>query len=328
MSTSLLTRFLPAAALVAGVAITTSIAYADPDAIVDALKTNAGNPPQARASFARGHCVAGSYTPAPGAGGITKSASFTMAGPILGRFSVGGGNPKVADTNKAVLRGFSFRLSGGGQTTDLLVENAPVHFARTSDQMLAFLQARTPGPDGKPDADRIKALSAANPETLNQATFVAARPLPGSFVGITYWGVHAYPATSQAGETRFIKFKLVPAGPAVTLTDDEARNMPADFLAGDLQSRIAASTARLDLVAIPGRPGDPTTDVTVQWPDEDARATLPLGTIAITGIVPADICDRTVFDPANLADGIAAPPDEMFAARQPAYAISFGRRQP
>jgi catalase len=70
-----------------------------------------------------------------------------------------------------------------------------VHFAKSLDQMLAFLAARAPGADGKPDPEKVKAFSAANPETLNQAHFVAGKPLPGTFVGVTYWGVHAFPAT-------------------------------------------------------------------------------------------------------------------------------------
>ena len=136
---------------------------------------------------------------------------------MLARFSVGGGNPNVADTDKFVLRGFSFRLGGDGYRSDILVQSAPVHFARTLDQMLAFLKARIPRPGGKPDMKKVRAFSAANPETLHQANYIAAHPPPVSFAGTTYWGVHAFPATNAKGETRFIKFKVVPAGGEVTL---------------------------------------------------------------------------------------------------------------
>src|SRR5262249_49943117 len=67
-------------------------------------------------------------------------------------------------------------------------------------------------PDGKPDAQRVKAFSDANPETLNQAHFIAARPVPASYAGTVYWGVHAFPATNADGHARYIKFKVVPAG--------------------------------------------------------------------------------------------------------------------
>src|SRR5882762_3294513 len=65
-------------------------------------------------------------------------------------------------------------------------------FARTLDQMLAFLAARIPGPDGRPDWEKVEAFSASNPETLRQADYIAAHPSPASFASTTYWGVHAF----------------------------------------------------------------------------------------------------------------------------------------
>ena len=297
---------------------------ATPAAIVDALKAVAGNPPKVRASFAKGRCVRGTYAPSDRATEITRSLSFTKPSRVLARFSVGGGNPGVSDTNNLVLRGFSFRL---GDDTDILTETAPVHFARTLDQMLAFLEARIPGADGKPDSEKVRAFSAANPETLNQANYVAARRLPGSFAGTTYWGVHAFPATNAGGETRFIKFKISPVGGDVTLSEDEARGKSADFLHDDLARRIAAGDVRFNVMALLERPGDPTMDVTLRWPDEDNREQVRLGTIVITSLEANEACDGAIFNPVNLADGIGHPPDEIFAARRSSYTISLAKRR-
>ncbi|MGX1324570.1 catalase [Bradyrhizobium sp. USDA 377] len=302
------------------------IPAATPASIVEALKAVAGNPPKVRASFAKGWCVRGTYTPSDRAGEVTRSQSFTKPSRVLARFSVGGGNPGVADTNNLVLRGFSFKLGGDDHRSDILVESAPVHFARTLDQMLAFLEARMPGPDGRPDMAKVKAFSAANPETLNQANYIAARPLPGSLAGTTYWGVHAFPATNEHDETRFIKFKVVPARGQITLNSDEARTKPADFLRDDLAARIATGHARFNVMALLDRPGDPTMDVTMRWPDEDHREEVRLGTIVITAFEPDQACDGSIFNPANLAEGIGHPPDEIFAARRAAYTISLAKR--
>ena len=299
---------------------------ATPAEIVDALKFNAGNPPRSRASFAKGQCVRGTYTPSAEAARVTKSLSFTRPSPVLARFSVGGGNPAVPDTNRAVLRGFSFRIGVGEHTTDMLTENAPVHFAKTLDQMLAFLKVRRPGADGKPDAEKVKNFSADNPETLNQAHFVAARALPGSFAGTTYWAVHSFPAQSVNGPVRFIKFMVVPVGPEITLTEEEAKAKPADFLQRDLEQRIADGGIKFNVLALLDRPGDPTLDVTVRWPDEDSRESVRLGTITITAIEKIEPCDHSIFNPSNLADGVGRPLDPLFAARSPAYAISLGKR--
>ena len=75
-------------------------------------------------------------------------------------------------------------------------------------------------------------------------------------------------------------------------------------------------------MALLDRPGDPVMDVTIRWPDEDAREALRLGTIVITGVEANDACDGPSSIPANLAEGIGHPPDEMFAARCAAYAIA------
>jgi catalase len=302
-------------------------AAATPAAIVDALKAVAGDPPKVRASFAKGRCVRGTYVPSDRAQEITKSKSFTKPSRVLARFSMGGGNPNVADTNNLVPRGFGFRLGDDDHRSDILVESAPVHFASTLDQMLAFLKARMPGPDGKPDMEKVRAFSAANPATLHQANYIAARPLPGSFAGATYWGVHAFPATNSNGETRFIKFKIVPVGGNVALTDVEARAMTADFLHEDLLKRIAAGDVRFNVMALLDRPGDPTTDVTIRWPDEDGREAVRLGTIVITGVETSEACDKSIFNPAHLAEGIGHPPDEIFAARRAAYTISLAKRR-
>jgi catalase len=300
---------------------------ATPASIVDALKAVAGNPPKVRASFAKGHCVRGTYTPSERAADVTRSLSFTKPSQVLARFSVGGGNPKVPDTNNLVLRGFSFKLGEDGNRSDILTESAPVHFARTLDQMLTFLKARIPGADGKPDAEKVKAFSEANPETLNQAKYIAARRLPGSFAGTTYWGVHAFPATNAKGETRFIKFKVVPVGGDITLGEDEAKAKSADFLHDDLERRIAAADISFNVMALLDRPGDPTLDATLRWPEEDSREEVRLGTIVITALEADESCDGSIFNPANLADGIGQPPDEIFAARRAAYTISMAKRR-
>jgi catalase len=299
---------------------------ATPASIVDALKAAAGLPPGIRASFAWGRCVRGTYAPSDQAREITKSRSFTKPSRVLARFALDGCDPSAANPN-LMLRGFSFRLGSDGQRSEIFTQSAPVHFARTPDQMLAFLGARIPGADGKADRNKVAAFSASNPQTRHQADYIAAHPLPASFAETTYWGVHAFPATNSKGETRFIKFKVMPVGEEGSQPANEATAKAPDLLHGDLDCRIAARDIRFSVMALLDRPGDPVMDVTIRWPDEDARDVLRLGTIVITGVEANDACDEAVFSPANLAEGIGRPPDAMFAARCAAYAISQARRR-
>lgn len=285
------------------------------------MKAVTGLPAKARASFARGRSVRGTYAPSDQAREITRSCSFTKPSRVLARFSVEGG----LDADDTLLRGFGFRLGSDGQRSEIFTQSAPVHFARTLDQMLAFLRARMPGPDGRPDVEKVEAFSVANPETLHQASYIAAHPPPASLACTTYWGVHAFPATNSKGETRFIKFKVAPVGEQATAP--KVRLKPAELLHGDLESRIAARDIRFSVMALLDRPGDPVMDVTVRWPDEDGREAVRLGTIVITGVEADDARDEPVFNPATLADGIGHPPDAMFAARCAAYTISQARRR-
>ena len=294
--------------------------------IVDSLNGIFGKQNKTRAAHAKGQCVKGTFTPAAGVADITRSPSFAKPTAVLGRFSMGGGNPKIPDATKGAPRAFAFRVNPDGKSSEFAFISSPVHFAKAPSQMKAFLDARQPGPDGKPDAEKVKQFNAANPNTTVQAKWLADRPVPASYVGVNYWGAHAFTLTDAKGTARIAKLKLVPVAGEATLTDDEAKAKPADFYAAELQERMGKGPVQLKLVAILGEAGDPTADITALWP-EDARKSVEIGTIAITGLEDNAKCDAGVFDPTQLADGLAGPKDDpMFAIRSEAYAVSLSRR--
>jgi catalase len=206
--------------------------------------------------------------------------------------------------------------------------NAPVNFVRSPEQMLAFLQARAPGADGKSDPAKIKAFTDANPETTNQGKFLAARPVPGSWVGTTFWAIHPYTFTNAAGTKQIVKFRLAPQGGEVGLTDDEAKSKPADFLVQELSSRLQEKRpAGFDVLAVLGTAEDAKLPATEQWPDEATRSTVKVAVLTISAIEKNETCDGQIFDPTTLADGLSGPTDDpLFVQRQPAYAISISQR--
>jgi catalase len=300
-------------------------AEASAEAIVDALQKASGKH-TARASGAKGVCIKGSFEPAPGAAELSSAKLFASPATMLGRFSMGGGNPKISDKTKPVTRGFSMRFDAGGEAAEFAFVSAPVFSAKTPEQLLAFLEARFPGPEGKPDPEKVKAFGAANPETTRQAAWLNARPVPQSYAGVNYWGVHAYTLTNAKGDAKVVKLKAVPAAGEQGLTEEELKGKPDSFYADELKERLGKGPAAFDLVAILGEPGDPTDDPTAMWP-EDSRKTVKLGTIRVTSIEPDATCDADTFDPTRLPKGIAGPAkDPMFEIRSPAYAISLSRR--
>jgi catalase len=122
----------------------------------------------------------------------------------------------------AAARGFSMRFTDQSGDMVLLLISAPVFGSRTPQQLLEGISVRLPGPDGKPDAEKVKAFVAANPETTRRApAWLNARPVPASYAGVDYWAVHAYTLTNARGEATVAKLKAVPAAGPLGLPDDE-----------------------------------------------------------------------------------------------------------
>jgi catalase len=299
----------------------------DPEAIVNAMFALSGNHPSVRAGGAKGVCIKGSFTPSSEAASLSKAPHFVKALPVTARFSMFGGNPNISDKTKPVTRGFAVRFGDPSGDMVLVFISAPMFGSRTPQQQLEGIMARRPGPDGKPDAEKIRAFQAANPETGRQAAWLNARPVPASFAGVDYWTVHAYTLTNAHGEAKVAKFKAVATAGQLGLSDEELKAKPDSFYVDELKERLAKGPVRFELVAILGEATDPTDDVTATWPEEN-RKVVKLGTIAITALEPNATCDAATFDPVvNLPDGVAGPADDpMFAIRSPAYAISLSRR--
>jgi catalase len=299
----------------------------DPEAVVNGLFALSGNHAKVRASGAKGTCAEGSFTPTAVAADLSRAPQFTKVVPVTARFSMGGSNPGISDTTKAVTRGFAMRFSDPGGDLVFAFISAPLFGARTPEQLLEGIHVRLPGPDGKVDQEKIRAYLAANPETIRQSAWLNGRPVPASFAGTTYWGVHAYTLTNGSGTSSVAKLSTVPTAGQLDLSEEELKAKPDTFYSEELKGRLARGAVDFNLIATLAEPGDPTNDVTALW-SEVPRKTLALGTISIATIVPNEICDQATFDPViNLPEGIAGPAnDPMFEIRSPTYAISLSRR--
>lgn len=269
--------------------------------------------PSIYARDASNRCVRGTYIPSSQVVEVTKSLSFTKPSRVLACFSFGNGTPEAVQAGDFAQRRLTFGLGDVYQRSDIFTQSTPVHSARTVEKLLALLKTSSGGPN-RPNEMKIRTIRAPRSGTRARSTLAQ-----GSFARTTYWGVHAFPATNARGETRFIKFKVEPVAAKVDLVSVDRRKA-GDFADDDLELRIAARDVRFSLTALLDRPGDPVTDVTMRWPDEDEREAVRLGTLVITGVEPTGSCDQAAFNPANLAEGIGYPPDAMFAARFAAYA--------
>jgi len=295
-----------------------------PDQLVDALNAVFGKHPGDRAAHTKGICLTGLFTPSVDAPSLSKAPQFAKPVPIVARFSLGGGNPQAPDNAQDNVRGLAIKFDlGNGASSDLVMISAPMFFAKTPALFLELLQTL-----GSGDKDKLNAFFAAHPEMTLQNAWLTSHPVPASYAGVNYFGVHAFTFTNAEGKATVIKYKAIPEAGELGLTQDEAKAKGPDFYAPELKERLAKGPVVLDLVAIPGQKGDPTNDPTLRWDDEDNRATAPLGRIAINATAPDATCNAFSFLPGNLADGIAGPTDDLvFAARSPAYVVSLIRRK-
>jgi catalase len=196
-------------------------------------------------------------------------------------------------------------------------------FVQTPALFVEFLKTVATG-----DQDNIKAFFAAHAESTRQNAWLTSHPVPASYAGVGYWGVHAFTFTNAAGEATLVKYKLIPEAGELGLTPEEAQGKGPDFYEAELKDRLAKGPVAFDLTAIMGKQGDQTSDPTLRWDDEDNRPTTPLGKISIDAVAPNATCDVSTFLPGNVVDGIAGSADDpIFQIRSADYLVSFARRK-
>lgn len=294
---------------------------ATPEQLVDGLNGVFGAHAKMRAAHTKGICVRGNFTPTPDAVTLSKAPQFAAPVPLIGRFSLGGGNPAASDSQQDNVRGIALHFQlPDGSVTDLLMISAPIFPAKTPEQFLELLRTVA-----QKDKEKLDAFFKANPESTRQGAWLKARPVPASYATADYFGVHTFYLTNAKGDRQAVKWKADPVGGFVGMSAEEAKTKGDDFYAGDLNDRLAKGPVGYDLYAVLGQPGDQDDDPTSEWPED--RNSVKMGTISITGLEANESCDVGIFDPNNLTDGVeASKNDKILPMRSLDYAVSFGRR--
>ena len=305
-----------------------STAPADPVALIDQFEATFGKFEGYRRSGAKGICAAGEFVGSTEGRALSTASAFSgQPVPVVVRFSVGGANPKAADNTKTQRNmALQFNLPGGEQW---LMGNisAPVFGAATPQQFLGRLASLQPDPATKAaDPAKVKAFADANPEVLLQGKHYASQPVPASFAGVNYWGVHAFGFVNARGEKQFGKWVFEPVGGVQGLSDDEAKAKGPSFLFDDLRQRAKEGKVAFQFNLELAEPGDKLDNATVPLPA--GRKKLTLGTLKVTSVSDdaAGPCLTTNFNPMVLPKGVEPSADPMLAARAAPYAVSQGRR--
>jgi catalase len=296
--------------------------------VVEAIEGTFGVTKGERRNHIKGTCAAGEFVGAAGAGQLSSSAMFSgKPVPVVARFSLAGGNPKIPDT-AGNPRGMAleFRLPGN-QLQHITMLNTPVFGAASAETFLALTLATRPDPaTGRPDPEKVKAFRAAHPDNAAQTAFLAANNPPRSYGSSSYFGIHTFKFSNAQKKVTLVRWQFVPKDGEARLTADELKAAGANFLEQALVERTRKGPLQWDMVVSIGEPGDSEDNPTVQWPDTRRKVTV--GTLSITAAMAQKgaECEKVNFDPLVMADGIAPTNDPVLLFRSPAYAVSFAKR--
>lgn len=295
-----------------------------PDQAIDAIRATGGAQPGSRALHAKGKLYRGTFTATPEAATLSRAAHLSGERvPALVRFSSGSGNPQQPD-NAPGVRGLAVKFTlPDGSTTDVSTQTAKLFPASTPDGFVSLLRAMRPGPAAPL---RLIGYIATHPRFLSALPVVKeANKVPASYGTVAYHGLHAFRWIAADGSERFVRYHLRPAAGEEFLPADVAKAKGADFLAAELDERLASQPVRFDYQVQIAAQGDSTVDPSKPWHSDQ---TVTVGTLEITGVETEREHggDIVVFDPMRVTDGIEPSDDPVLRFRTVAYSASVKLR--
>ena len=330
---STLARFALIGAILAAVAGTFAYlgGWFTPNALTPARFTDGfeqvdGVYPGFRRNHAKGVGVSG-YFESNGEGvRLSKAAVFRPGRvPVIGRFTLGGGQPYAADAPDAV-RGLGLQFSlPDGELWRTAMINLPVFPFSTPQAFYEHLIALKPDAGtGKPGPAKMKAFLDRHPETVRALTVIKGQPVSSGFDNSTFHGLNAFRFTNAAGDSIPVRWLLTPqpfeAASAASAPQDK------NYLFDALIAAIHHQPLRWHLLVIIGQPGDPTNDASAAWPE--GREKVDVGVLTLDRVESDETSAATGlnFDPLVLPAGIAPSDDPLLSARSAVYSQSFTRR--
>lgn len=300
-----------------------------PQTMVDTAESSGPAPPGFRRAHAKGVCFVGSFAPTPDAARLSVARVFSQAStPVVGRFSNPGNNPHAHD-NKAAVRGMALQLkTDDAEEWRLAMNSFPFFASSTPEGFQALNAARLPDPaTGQPDPGKMKAVLARYPEIANFMAWSKSARASDSFANTRFNGVNAFFLTGADGVARAVRWSMRPHAAFAAADPAQLAAADRDFLAADLERRLAQGPLKWDMVMQFAAPGDAIEDPSRPWPD--SRPETVMGTLTMTRAEPQanGPCLDLNFDPLILPKGIVASGDPVLHARSSVYSVSFNRRE-
>ena len=183
-----------------------------PQGFLDGFAQVFGRQPGFRKNHAKGVAVAG-YFDSNGNGRALSNAAVFAPGrsPVIGRFSLAGGNPHAVDASSTARGlGLVFGFPGPQQwrmatlNLPVFLDNSPQGFY---DRLIA--SAVVPG-TGKPDPTAMARFMAAHPETARATKIVKQHPPTPGFADSVFSGLNAFYFVNDSGVRAPVRWSLTP----------------------------------------------------------------------------------------------------------------------
>lgn len=285
--------------------------------------------PGVRRAHSHGVCVSGWFEPDPGLASIAHGSLFTQPRlPVVGRLSVGGGGPVVAEATARV-RSLALQISApDGQQWRMAMNSFPFFSLPTAEPFLQQARAQRPDPvSGQPDTATLTALQQRYPSARAFARWAANAPWTDSWASTDYHSVHSYLLVDAQGRRTPVRWTFVPAAEATSMDGEQRRNAAPDHLTREMQQRLARGPVRWDMQLQLAGPDDDINDPSTPWPESRERRRA--GSLWLEALQPeqGNACAAVNFDPTVVPQGVALSDDPILAVRSAVYAQSWNRRQ-
>ncbi len=293
-----------------------------PDKMVAALAPPGGAALGHRRNHAKGICFTGVFE-ANGAGSALSTAQVFTRGryPVLGRFNLATAEANAPDATVRV-RGMGLRIAPpDGQEWRSAMIDAPVFPVSTPQAFYELLLA-----SASKDPNAMKTFAGAHPEIAAFGAWAKSAPWTGSYAEDRFNSLDSFVFTDGSGAEHTVRWSLLPAVPAVSVSPEELAKRGPDFLEQEIAERVRGGPQHWTMVVSVAHPGDPTDDPSKAWP-QDRRA-IEVGTLTVQQIEaePDGPCREINFDPTVLPSGMRTSDDPFPAARSAAYAKSYDLR--
>jgi len=299
-----------------------------PERFADAFERAGGIYSGFRRNHAKGVCVGGFFESNGQGTRLSKAVIFrTGRVRVIGRFSLSGSDPHVADAPDTVRGlGLLFWLPDGEEWRAAMI-NLPVFPVNTPQGFFDRLVATQPDPKThKPDPEKMAAFLASHPETVQAVKIIKSHAVSSGFDNSAYNGLNAFRFVDAGGKSIPVRWSMVPVQPFEPASTTGTAQGDKNYLFYALIVSILQHPLQWHLIITLAQPGDPTDDASVAWPD--GRERVDLGTLTIDSVESEETSPaRDInFDPLVLPVGIVPSDDPLLSARSAVYSQSFTRR--